>query len=322
MLRMFSAGPFFAFACGIALLAERANADDIAVEKFDGGVHVTLGGKPFTDYLIRTGPKPIMWPIIGPAGHEMTRNYPMKLVQTEKRDHPHHRSLWFTHGSVNGIDFWSETPATGKQVHREFLKCEAADGKATISTVNDWVNYDGKKQLEDVRTIMLSGDADKRVIDFEITLKASEGPVRFGDTKEGTMGLRVPTALDARQLAGTRGEIVNAAGQKDGATWGKQAPWVDYHGVLDGDLVGIAILNHPSSFRFPTYWHVRDYGLFAANPFGLHDFHNSQDKDEGTYTLPAGETMTLRYRFLFHRGNEKDGHVAEAFEAYAKEPRP
>ncbi|HEY4307836.1 MAG TPA: PmoA family protein [Pirellulales bacterium] len=302
-------------------LVASAFAGDIAVEKFDGGVHVTLDGKPFTDYLIHNGPKPILWPIIGPGGHEMTRNYPMKMVQTEKRDHPHHRSLWFTHGSVNGIDFWSETPATGKQIHRDFLKCEAADGKATISTSNDWVSYDGKKQLEDIRTVTLSGDADRRVIDFDITLKASEGPVRFGDTKEGTMGLRVPTALDARQL-GTRGEIVNSEGIKDAKTWGKQAPWVDYHGVIDGDPVGIAILNHPSSFRFPTYWHVRDYGLFAANPFGLHDFHGSKDEKEGEFTLPQGESITLRYRFLFHRGNESDGGVAKAFEAYSQEARP
>ena len=243
-------------------------------------------------------------------------------MQGEKRDHPHQRSLWFTHGSVNGIDFWAETPATGKVVHREYLKADAAGPTATISTVNDWLAPSGKKQCEDVRTVTFQGDADRRVIDFDITIKASDGPVRFGDTKEGTMGLRVPTALDARQLTGTRGEIVNSEGQKDGAAWGKQAAWVDYHGVLDSDPVGVAILNHPSSFRFPTYWHVRDYGLFAANPFGVHDFRGTKDENEGAYTLPAGETISLRYRFLFHRGDEKVGEVADAYEAYCHETRP
>jgi hypothetical protein len=300
----------------------RLSADDAAVEKFDGGVHVTLGGKPFTDYLIKTGPKPIIWPILGPSGKEMTRNYPMKLVQGEKRDHPHQRSLWFTHGSINGIDFWSEIPGAGKVVHRDFLKCEAAGPTATITTVNDWLAADGKKQCEDTRTVTFRGDDQRRMIDFDITLKATEGTVVFGDTKEGTMGLRVPTALDARQLTGPGGEIVNSEGQKDGAAWGKPAAWVDYHGVLDGEPVGVAILNHPSSFRFPTHWHVRDYGLFAANPFGLHDFHSSKDKDEGAYTLPAGESMTLRYRFIFHRGDEKVGGVADAYQAYSQEARP
>ena len=137
-------------ACGMALPGRcDPRRDDTAVEQFDGGVHVTLDGKPFADYLIHNGPKPIVWPIIGPGGHEMTRNYPDE-GREEKRDHPHHRSLWFTHGNVNGIDFWSETPAPGKQVHREFRKCEAADGKATISTVNDWIGPDGKKHCEDV----------------------------------------------------------------------------------------------------------------------------------------------------------------------------
>lgn len=298
-------------------------ADDVALEKHDGGVRVTLGGKPFTDYLEKSGLKPILWPILGPTGQEMTRNYPMKTdVPGEKKDHHHHRSLWFTHGSVNGIDFWSETPLSGKQVHREYLKCEANGPTGVISTLNDWVSFDGKKQCEDVRTITFHGDQNRRFIDFEITIRASEGPVKFGDTKEGTMGLRVPTELDAQKLTGTRGEIVNSEGAKDGATWGKPASWVDYHGVIDGQPVGVAILNHPSSFRYPTHWHVRIYGLFAANPFGLHDFHGSKDAEEGAYTLPKGETMTLRYRFVFHRGDEKVGGIADAFKAYAEAARP
>jgi hypothetical protein len=311
---------FFVIGCVVFFGFQRSMAEDAAVEKYDDGVHVTLDGQPFTDYLIHNGPKPILWPIIGPAGHEMTRNYPMRKVDGEKRDHPHHRSLWFTHGSVNGIDFWSE-PGAGKIVHREFLKCETTGPTAIISTVNDWIGPGGKKQCEDVRTLTFRGDADRREIDFEITIKATDGPVRFGDTKEGTMGLRVPTAMDALQISDKRGEIVNSEGDKDRAAWGKQAAWVDYHGKLDGDLVGIAILNHPSSFRYPTYWHVRDYGLFAANPFGLHDFKGSADKEEGAYTLPAGETLSLRYRFLFHRGDEKAGGIAEAFDAYSHLPR-
>jgi hypothetical protein len=81
--------------------------------------------------------------------------------------------------------------------------------------------------------------------------------------------------------------------------------------------VGIAILNHPDSFRFPTCWHVRSYGLFAANPFGLHEFAGGKP-DRGAVTLAPGKTLVLRYRVLLHRGDEKAGKVAEAFAAYAK----
>ena len=109
---------------------------------------------------------------------------------------------------------------------------------------------------------------------------------------------------------------MNSEGQTDRGTWGKRAAWVDYHGPLDGQVTGITIMNHPSSFRFPTYWHVRTYGLFAANPFGLHDFEGTSEVD-GTHELEAGESITLRYRVLLHRGDEKEGKVAEAFADYA-----
>ena len=113
------------------------------------------------------------------------------------------------------------------------------------------------------------------------------------------------------------GRIVNSRGQVNGDAWGKPAEWVDYHGPVDGETIGIAILNHPSSFRFPTYWHVRTYGLFAANPFGLREFTNGAK--QGQYRVASGENLTLRYRVLLHRGDDKRGKVAESFAAYAKE---
>jgi hypothetical protein len=114
------------------------------------------------------------------------------------------------------------------------------------------------------------------------------------------------------------GKIINSEGLTDDAAWGKPAKWVDYHGPVDGAVEGIAILNHPKSFRYPTTWHVRTYGLFAANPFGLRDF--TKGAGDGMHKVPAGETMTLRYRVLLHGGDEKAGKVAQAFEEYSKLP--
>ncbi len=132
------------------------------------------------------------------------------------------------------------------------------------------------------------------------------------------MGVR--TAASMKVDAENGGEIINSNGFTDKDAWGKQAAWVDYHGPVNGQTVGIAFMNHPSSFRFPTYWHVRTYGLFAANPFGWHDFKRSQDID-GSYTIPAGESIHLKYRLLLHKGDEKEGKVAEAYESYAKESK-
>ena len=154
-----------------------------------------------------------------------------------------------------------------------------------------------------------------RVIDFDVTLKATNGPVVFGDTKEGSFGLRVASSMDASRKTG--GKLVNAEGLTDDALWGKSSAWVDDFGPVEGKIAGIAIFNHPESFRHPTSWHARPYGLFAANPFGWHDFGR---KESSAYTLKPDRAITLRYRVLLHDGDIASANLPAAFEAYAHPP--
>jgi len=289
-------------------------AAEFEVVEFEGGVAVNVDGELFTKYLIKSGNKPIMWPLLGPSGVEMTRAYPMEDARPgEEADHPHHRSFWFTHGDVNGISFWAENENAGHVVHREFVKAEGGH-QAVIVTRNDWVSESGEKQCEDERRFVFGADEDQRWINAELIVKATAGDVKFGDTKEGCFGVRVAGTMKVTSEQG--GRLVNAEDVANTDAWGKASPWVDYHGPVDGQQVGIAIMNHPSSFRYPTYWHVRTYGLFVANPFGLHNFKNSNDVD-GSHVLPAGESFTLRYRILLHDGDTKQGGVADDFKAYA-----
>lgn len=301
----------------IPLLTGTVLAGEMTLERdkhVDRGVTVLLDGELFTEYLIDHGPRPILWPIIAPGGKELTRQYPMKFAIDERRDHPHHRSLWFTHGNVNGIDFWAETDPHGSIKHREWVRVEAKGDTAVIVTRNDWLGPDGKKVCEDERTVTCRDRGKTRTIDVELTLTASDGPVTFGDTKEGSFAVRVDRQMKVDAEAG--GRIVNSEGQTDKDAWGKRARWVDYHGPVDGEVLGIAILNHPTSLRYPTHWHVRTYGLFAANPFGLHDFEGGED---GSLELKQGESFTLRYRVVLHRGDEKEGQIEQAFQEYASE---
>lgn len=297
----------------VMLAAGNLDAAEITAQRSKNGVVVKIDGKLFTEYVTDFQGTPILWPIIGPTGKPMTRAHPMGEAPGERKDHPHHRSLWFTHGDVNGLSFWHRETIK----HREFLKIESGQ-KAVVVTRNDWLAPDGSKVCEDERTLTFGTDGQARWIDFDITIKATNGRVKFGDTKEGTMAVRVAATMKVDADKG--GRIVNSEGQTDREAWGKRAAWVDYHGPVDGQTVGIAILNHPSSFRFPTYWHVRTYGLFAANPFGLHDFTGSREVD-GSHTLAQGQQLALRYRVLLHRGDEKSAKVAEAFAAYAKEEK-
>ena len=308
-----------------------APAAQLSLEKTDQGYAVKIDGQLFTEYVTLSNNKPILWPIIGPTGKAMTRAYPMATVEGEKADHPHHRSLWFTHMEVNGWNFWAEDSSYGKSKtkseavsklgltkHREFKQASASGDRVTLVAVNDWLAPDGKKVLEDERRLTFFVQGDARVIDFDIDLKATEGPVLFGDNKDGVFGVRVPTSMDVDAKQG--GRIINSEGLADKDAWGKPAKWCDYHGPVGGETLGIAILNHPSSFRYPTTWHVRTYGLFAANCFGWHDFNPAAGM-KGDHTLPAGETLKFRYRVVLHKGDEKQGQIESAFAAYAKEAK-
>lgn len=294
-------------------VTSRLNAE-VTAERTDAGVTIKIDGHFFTEYLVRSGSKPILWPVLSPSGKPVTRAYPMGEAANERKDHIHQRSIWFTHGDVNGVSFWHENDGGGTIQHRDFVKVQGGE-TAVITTRNDWISQEGKKVCEDERTLTFGRDGENRWIDFDITLKATEGPVKFGDTKEGTMGVRVweTVKVDAKQ----GGKIVNSNAQIDKDTWGKQASWVDYYGPVQGEILGIAMLNHPSSFRYPTYWHVRTYGLFAANPFGIRDFENSKTLD-GSYTLKPNEPISLHYRLIFHKGDEEEGRIAETWEKYRK----
>ncbi len=311
---------------------DRACAE-ITVEPSEKGAVVKVDGEFFTEYVTGFGEGeireiPILWPILGPTGKAMTRSYPMaEGHKSERKDHPHHRSLWFNHGDVNGFSFWHRDPIK----HVRFVEMTSGPtGK--IVTENEWTDREGNIQCCDQRTLVFGADANSRWIDVEIVVKAGDIPVKFGDTKEGTFGVRVAGTMkiDAAKPNARHGvpetdpswggHVVNSEGDRDGDAWGKRAAWVDYYGPVEDETLGLAILNHPSSFRFPTYWHVRTYGLFAANPFGIHDFEKDETKD-GSHTLQPGESMVFRYRVLLHQGDEKKGKVGEAFEAYAAEKR-
>jgi len=297
---------------------------EVTVERSERGAVVKIDGELFTEYLTKAGQSPAMWPIVGPTGQPMTRSYPVGPDQKgETRDHPHHQSLWFTHDQVNGADFWKanvENPhgERGPHIaHLEFTEVESLGSTARIATRNDWLNGD-RKVCEDERTIVFgtrpNGD---RWIDFSITLKASNGDVTFGDTKEGTFATRVADTMRTEAKLG--GRIVNSEGQADDAAWGLPARWVDYTGPVGGQTVGIAIFSHPTSFRPQPRWHVRGYGLFAANPFGERDFPRPELASQGPVTVKEGDALTLRYRVLLHRGSRERTDLAAAFDEFAKD---
>jgi len=282
-------------------------------------VEFTIDGKLLTRYHPdRDEPKPYCWPLIGPTGEPITRAYPMAKVQAESTDHPHHRSLWFAHGDVNGVDFWGESDKAGRIVHREFEVWISGPVMGKLRTKNDWMASDGTRVCEDVREIRAYRVPRGRLLDYEISIKASDGPVKFGDTKEGTFGLRL---ADSMSITHGEGHILNSEGERDRDAWGKRAEWCDYSGPVADKVVGVAIFDHPDNLRHPTYWHVRDYGLFAANPFGVRDFTGQPEGEPGAYTLAKGQALTFRYRLYLHEGPADVGELTALYDQYAHPPQ-
>jgi hypothetical protein len=320
MTRVFIQGLMF-FSVVLAVGVSRSSAADVTVEPSQGGAVVKIDGKLFAEYLTKSGHQPAVWPIIGPTGKPMTRSYPVgPLLEGEMNDHPHHVSLWFTHGDVNRRDFWrsNEESRQDNQIeHREFVETSSQGDTATIVTRNDWI-ADGKKLCEDERTLVFGADDSGRWIDFTARIKATEGDLTFGETKEGAFGVRVNAPLTVDSHKGAR--IVNSRGQEDEKAWGQFAEWVDDYGPVEGEVVGVAMFSHPQNFRHPTRWHARSYGLLAANPFGDAEFGpDPSQPEQGAVTIPKGDELVLRYRVLLHKGGPQEADISGAYRAFAGE---
>lgn len=291
-------------------------------------IEVSMDGKPFTTFFF--GPeatKPYLHPLRTADGIIVTRSYPMEEVPGEQTDHPHHRGVWFSHGDVNGVDFWANEIT---QRHRgkkgvialdSIHKVGAGTGQDSIEASFAWNAPSGETLLTERRAMRFGRVGEDNIVDFDITLTAKAETVRFGDTKEGTFGVRMATELEephwrAKGIQRT-GMIENAEGlTREANAWGKRSAWVDYAGTLGGAPMGIAIFDHPGNPKHPSYWHVRGYGLFAANIFGEHDFHADESRD-GSITLARGESLRFRYRVVVHEGRTGEANLARKYREWA-----
>jgi Family of unknown function (DUF6807) len=318
-------------------LAIRVTKSKDAIEFFAGDALVTR-------YHVGADvAKPYFWPVNAPGGVTVTRGWPMETgLPNETKDHVHQKSAWFCHGdvipeglelkvrsgdkNVKGVDFWSEGKGHGTIACVSVGEPRATTGASSVGTRNEWRAPDGTKILDENRlvTVRLLGDA--RLIVLDIDLHASVCPITFGDTKEGSMGVRVS---DQMRLEPKKGDTLKSDGvvtSADGTAakapakenlpmWGKRADWHDYSGTVDGKPVGIALFDHPKNSPRAA-WHTRAYGLLSANPFGRKSFPDAP----GELTkLAKGEHLKLRYGILLHAGDAKEGKVADRYAAFAKE---
>lgn len=303
---------------------EAAPPGAIAVEVQQTAPHhvdIHAGSQLLTAYDF--GPenaRPFFYPVIGPTGQSVTRNYPMRTdVPGESKDHPHHRSMWSAYGEVNGTDNWSEGKDHARQVPQGAPELISGPVFGRLTAFNQWAGPGGSPEIDERRSLTVYHvGPERRLFDYEITFMAGHGDVKFGDTKEGgLLSFRVASSMDGSR----HGRIENSAGgvgEKE--CWGKPAEWCDYSGSVAEETTGIGVMDHPGNFRSPVHWHVRDYGLMTTNCFGDSTFAGDEGGHRGDYTLRGGQALTFRYRVLLHRGDAAAGGVADAFAAYTHPP--
>ncbi len=310
----------------------RSAEPSFSLTKTDTKIIIKIGDQTFAEYVLNDPAtnKTYLWPVYGPTGKEMTRSYPMKDVEGEVKDHYHHRGIWFGHQDIGGFNSWAEVKSfskdgkvsvgregiiktIGSQKHRAIRSMSADDKQATIVSELDYLGSDGKRTHSEVRSLIFRVEGKTRLIDFNQEFIASDGDVIFGDEKDAGLCIRVPTTMSVDSKKG--GRIVNSNGITDKDAWSKRAKWCDYMGPVEDETLGVAILNHPSSFRHPTTWHVRTYGLFTANPFGSLD----PADPNGPHTLKGDAKLELRHRFVLHDGDFNTADVEKAYQSYADE---
>ena len=313
-----------ALTAGAVALGPAAPGKGIELVRNDAArrVDVLADGQPFTSYIWPASlKKPVLYPIRTASGTPVTRGFPLDPQPGERTDHPHHVGLWFNYGDVNGIDFWNNSDAIGPErrgrmgtvLHREIARLQEGADRAELHTLADWVMPDESVVLRQRTVYGFDASGGRRTIDLTITLTAADAAVAFTDNKEGVLGMRV-----ARSLEEPGGEYLTSEGRRGAAVWGTRGRWCHLAGRVGGEAVSIAILDHPSNAGFPTYWHARGYGLFAANPLGQKEL--SGGKDVLNFSLAPRQSATFRYRVIVASPAPGAADVESAWRAWTTGP--
>lgn len=293
-------------------------------------ISVTVGNKPFTSYWYGdTLAKPILFPVRTASGQTVTRGFPIAPRPGERTDHPHQAGIWFTFEDVNGLDFWNNSYAIKgeRRQHLGWIRqdsvLEMKDGTPGVLTIRAyWENPQGERLLREVTRFVFSGNRHSRQIDRITTLTALV-PVTFHDRKDGLLGMRVARALEMPSTPGleamtgnhsgrpmntsspANGNYLSSTGLQGDSVWGSRARWCMLYGKQGSETESITIFDHPGNPGYPTYWHARGYGLFAANPLAPSAFDKTADSMN--LDLAPGASATFRYRILIVDGRDHPG---------------
>jgi hypothetical protein len=300
----------------------------------------------FTAYLYPESiKKPVLFPLNTASGKTLTRGFPLASRPWERVDHPHHVGMWLNHGDTDGLDFWNNSdsipanrkPGYGTIFHRSIKEIKNGDDFGYLEVRCEWERPDGRIILDEHTKYYFRGGDNVRIIDRITTLTATDLNVLFKDSKEGMMGIRVnramelpedniievldknmvPVKVNAKEGNRSRGHYLNSEGIEGDTVWGQRANWVRLGTDIDGEDVGIIIMDHPGNPNHPTHWHARGYGLFSANPFGSQAY--TDGKETFNFFLPVNESVTLKYRiYIYNETEPQDSDINIEYQKFGE----
>lgn len=319
----------FLISFALSSIAQKKQDVRVVKDAKENKVDIVIGGKPFATFFFPdTLEKPVLYPIRAANGTAVTRGYPLNPRPGDATDHPHHIGLWLNYESVNGLDFWNNSFAIppDKKKNYGWIKTdrilETKSGSTGSLTYHaNWVNQNSDVLLEEKTIYEFSGNDHQRIID-RITVLTAKTDVNFKDVKDGFLGLRVAhelqmPAVEDKKYTDAQGVVTVVKGVKDSvangnyltsegkegdSAWSTRATWCKMYGKMGNDSISIVIIDHPKNPNYPTFWHARGYGLFAANPLGEKVFTNG--KSEKNLQLKKGESVAFRYRVVIDNGKK------------------
>jgi len=327
---------------GQDLRADKNPTVEFNLRESDQKADVLIGGKIITSYCWPENVyKPVLYPVRTLAGTEITRGFPLEPREGERNDHIHQVGIWFNYGNVNGFDFWGNG-STGKKSenggvikHLAIGKVSGGKGEGIIAVKASWQDPSGKELLEEKTEFHFIVNGLSYYIDRITTLTAGSQTISMKDTKEGMFAIRVARQLElpseenalllgpagkpgtekASENKGVTGNYRSSEGITGEAVWGTRAKWMNLYGIIGNEKISVIICDHPKNPSYPTYWHARGYGLFSANPLGGSDF--TKGKEVVNFSIPAGKSVTFRYRTIitsgFNMDDEEINNLAQNF---------
>jgi len=248
---------------------------------------------------------PFLFPLVGPSGAVLTRlGHPIPI------GHEHHKSVWFGHGSVAGINFWDERPNTDVRLRHRFVRLyhDGHDLGGLVAELDWWAQ--GRSILRQELTVVIEpGRFNGYAVDLQSRFESPDGsPVELGRTNFGFLGVQVAKTM-SEQFGG--GRLTDALGSRgEAAICGTARRWVDYSGpTAPGKVEGICVMDHPSNPNHPTRWHVGGDGWIGASFNG-----------DSPHGVARDHALGLRYRLLVHSGHADADVLNPAWEAFALSP--